>query len=163
MAIHPCWISIRNFINFQETFSRAGSRKIFSAHNDQSNMNTGENGFQENYWNFWLNKLLKFLTRGKNWFSEKLRKNFVLENFWSESFSIRTSCIESSRFRARVAKGRPAFRDRITRRNPRVQNRISKGRSGLRKSKKYFRLIMTRVTWIVEKSGFQKNFENILS
>ena len=41
-------------------------------------------------------------------------KNFVLENFWSESFSIRTSCIESSRFRARVAKGRPAFRDRIT-------------------------------------------------
>ena len=99
------------------------------------------------------------MNRGKKWFSEKLWKHFVLENFWSESFSIRTSCIESSRFRARVAKGRPAFRDRITRRNPRVQNRISKGRSGLRKSKKYFRLIMIRVTWIVEKSGFQKNFE----
>ena len=99
------------------------------------------------------------MNRGKKWFSEKLWKHFVLENFWSESFSISTSCIESSRFRARVAKGKPAFRDRITRRNPRVQNRISKGRFGLRNSKKYFRLIMIRVTWIVEKSGFQNNFE----
>ena len=53
------------------------------------------------------------MNRGKKWFSEKLRKNFDLENFRSESFSIRTSCIKSSRFRARVAKGRPAFRDRI--------------------------------------------------
>ena len=35
--------------------------------------------------------------------------------------------------------------------------------SGLEKSKKYFRLIMIRVTYIVEKSGFQKNFEKILS
>ena len=50
------------------------------------------------------------MKRGEKWFSEKLRKNFR-----SESFSIRTSCIESTRFRARVAKGRPAFRDRITR------------------------------------------------
>ena len=33
----------------------------------------------------------------------------------SDSFSTRTFCIESSRFRARVAKGRPAFRDHITR------------------------------------------------
>ena len=38
-----------------------------------------------------------------------------LEYFQSDSFSIRTSRIESSRFRARVAKDRPAFRDRITR------------------------------------------------
>ena len=30
--------------------------------------------------------------------------------------------------------------------------------SGLEKSKKYFRLIMIRVTYIVEKSGFQKKF-----
>ena len=51
---------------------------------------------------------------GKKWFSEKLGKNCDLKNFRSESFSIRTSCIESSRFQARVAKGRPAFRDRIT-------------------------------------------------
>ena len=35
----------------------------------------------------------------------------------SEKFLIRTSRIESSRFRARVAKRSPAFRDRITRRS----------------------------------------------
>ena len=52
-------------------------------------------------------------------------KNVDLENFRSESFSIRTSCIESSRFRARVAKGRPDFQDRISRGKLRVQNRIS--------------------------------------
>ena len=55
------------------------------------------------------------MKRGEKWFSEKLRKNVDLENFRSDSFSIRTSRIESSRFRARVAKGRPAFRDHITR------------------------------------------------
>ena len=54
------------------------------------------------------------LNRGKKWFSEKLRKIFDLENFRSESFSRRTSCIGSSRFRARVAEGRPASRDHIT-------------------------------------------------
>ena len=54
------------------------------------------------------------LNRGKKWFSENLRKNFDLENFRSESFSRRTSCIGSSRFRARVAEGRPASRDHIT-------------------------------------------------
>ena len=32
------------------------------------------------------------------------RKTFVLENFWSESFSKRPSSIESSCFRARVAR-----------------------------------------------------------
>ena len=40
---------------------------------------------------------------------------------------------QSSRFRARIAKGRPAFRDRITKDIIRVQNRTSKGRCGLRK------------------------------
>ena len=55
------------------------------------------------------------MKRGEKWFSEKLRKNVDLENVRSDSFSIRTSHIESSRFRARVTKGRPAFRDRITR------------------------------------------------
>ena len=57
------------------------------------------------------------MKRGEKWFPEKLRKFFDLEYFRSDSFSIRTSRIESSRFRARVAKGRPAFRDRITRRS----------------------------------------------
>ena len=88
----------------------------------------------------------------------KTLKNFDLENFWSKSFSIRTSCIESSRFRARVAKGRPGFQDRISRGKPRVQIRISKGSCGLRKSKKYFQLIMIRVAWNMNKSSFQKNF-----
>ena len=55
------------------------------------------------------------MKRGEKWFSEKLRKIFDLEYFRSDSFSIRTSRIESSRFRARVAKDMPAFRDRITR------------------------------------------------
>ena len=55
------------------------------------------------------------MKRGKNGFQKKLRKIFDLKIFRSESFSIRTSRIESSRFRTRVAKGRPAFRDRITR------------------------------------------------
>ena len=57
------------------------------------------------------------MKRGEKWFSEKFRKNFDLEIFRSNSFLIRTSRIESSRFRARVANGRPAFRDRITRRS----------------------------------------------
>ena len=55
------------------------------------------------------------MKRGEKWFSEKFRKNFDLEIFRSNSFLIRTSRIESSRFRARVAKDRPAFRDHITR------------------------------------------------
>ena len=50
------------------------------------------------------------MNRGKSGF----QKNFDLEDFRSESFSICTSCIESSRFRALVAKGRATFRDRIT-------------------------------------------------
>ena len=50
------------------------------------------------------------MNRGEKWFPEKL-KNFDLKNFRSDSFS----CIESSRFRARVAKGRPGFRGRISR------------------------------------------------
>jgi len=54
------------------------------------------------------------MNRGKKVVFRKTWKNFDLENFRSESFSIRISCIESSRFRARVAKGIPAFRDRIT-------------------------------------------------
>ena len=39
-----------------------------------------------------------------------------------------------------LAKGKPAFRDRITGERPRVQNCVLWGRCGLRKTKKYFRL-----------------------
>ena len=68
----------------------------------------------------------------------KTLKKFDLDNFWAESFPIRTSRIDSSLFRARVAKGRPAFRDRITRGKPRVQNSVSRGRCGLRKTEQIF-------------------------
>ena len=85
------------------------------------------------------------MKRGEKWFSEKLRKSFDLEYFRSDSFSIRTSRIESSRFQARVAKGRPAFRDRITRRT--LESKIVYRGVGadFEKPKKYFRLIMNRV------------------
>ena len=85
------------------------------------------------------------MKRGEKWFSEKLRKNFDLENFRSESFSTRTSCIGSTRFRARVAKERPAFRDRITRGS--LESKIVYRGVGadFEKQQKKFRLIMNRV------------------
>ena len=85
------------------------------------------------------------MKRGEKWCSEKLRKDFDLENFRSESFSIRTSSIESSRFRACVAKGWPAFRDRITKGS--LESKIVyRGVSAdFEKQKIYFRLIMNRV------------------
>ena len=39
---------------------------------------------------------------------------------------------------------------------PRVQNCVSRGKCGLRKTEKYFRLIMKRIAWIVEKVVFRK-------
>ena len=86
------------------------------------------------------------MKRGKNGFQKKLRKIFDLENFRSESFSIRTSRTESSRFRARFAKGRPAFRDCITRGS--LESKIVYRGVGaeFEKPKKYFLLIMNRVT-----------------
>ena len=100
---------------------------------------------------------------GEKWFSEKLRKNFDLENFRSDSFSIRTSRIESSRFQARVAKGRPAFRDHITRRSLEFKIGYRGVGADFEKPKKYFRLIIYREAWNVDKNGFQKNFEKFLT
>ena len=98
----------------------------------------------------------------KKWFSEKLRKNVDLENFRSDSFSIHTSTsrIESSRFRARVAKDRPAFRDRITRGS--LESKIGYRGVGadFEKPKKYFRLLMNRVAWNVDENGFRKTSKN---
>ena len=88
--------------------------------------------------------------------SKKLWTNFDLENIWSQSFSIRTSKGRAPASRARVAKERPAFRDRITRGKPRVQNCVSRGRCRLRKTVNIFSVYNDRVTWNVEKSGFQK-------
>ena len=78
-------------------------------------------------------------------FSERLRKIFDLEYFRSDSFSIRTSRIESSCFRARVAKGRPAFRDRITRRSHESKIVYRGVGADFEKPKKKFRLIMDKV------------------
>ena len=75
----------------------------------------------------------------------KLRKFFDLEYFRSDSFSIRTSRIESSRFQARVAKGNPAFRDRITRGSLEFKIGYRGVGADFEKPKKYFRLIMNRV------------------
>ena len=99
------------------------------------------------------------MKRGEKWFSEKLRKNFDLENFRSDSFSIRTSRIESSRFRARVAKGRPAFRDRITSRSQESKI-VYRGVGADFEIQKKFRLIMNREhkTWI--KMVFRKTSKN---
>ena len=85
------------------------------------------------------------MKRGEKWFSEKLRKNLDLEHFRSESFSTRTSCIGSTCFRARVAKGRPAFRDRITRGS--LESKIVYRGVGadFEKQQKKIRLIMNRV------------------
>ena len=85
------------------------------------------------------------MKREEKWFSEKLRKNFDLENFRSESFSTRTSCIGSTHFRARVAKGRPAFRDRITRGS--LESKIVYRGVGadFEKQQKKIRLIMNKV------------------
>ena len=71
-------------------------------------------------------------------------------------------CIESSRFQARVAKGKPAYRYRITGEN--LESRIEYQGVGadFEKPKKYFQLIMNKVARIVEKSGFQKNLEKNL-
>ena len=68
--------------NKKNIFS-ANKKNIFSANNEQGCMK-----------------------RGEKWFSENFEKTFDLENVRSDSFSIRTSRIES--FRARVAKGSPA-------------------------------------------------------
>ena len=91
------------------------------------------------------------------WIVEKsgFQKNF--EKFWLKKFSIQV-CLESSRFLARVAKGRPAFWDRIFRGN--LESKIVYRRvvANFENRKKYFRLIMIRVAWNMNKSSFQKNF-----
>ena len=100
----------------------------------------------------------------KKWFSEKLRKNFDLENFRSDSFSIRTSRIESSRFRARVAKGGLPSEIALPgeAKSPKL---CIEGWVRTLKSKKIFSAnneqgSIKRGMWI--QSGFQKSFENFL-
>ena len=54
------------------------------------------------------------MKRGENWFPKYYAK-MLTENIFGPSHSRYIPLRQSSRFRARVAKGRPAFRDRITR------------------------------------------------
>ena len=76
-------------------------------------------------------------------------RKFLKKN-WLSKFSVRVILDtylwkQGSRFRAGAAKGKPAFRDCITRGKHRVQNGVSRGKCGPRKTEKYFRLIMNRV------------------
>ena len=62
----------------------------------------------------------------------------MFEKNWLRKFSVRIILDtylwrQGSRFRARAAKGKPAFRDCITRGKHRVQNGVSRGKCGPRK------------------------------
>ena len=54
------------------------------------------------------------MKRGENWFPKYYAK-MLTQKIFGPSHSRYIPLRQSSRFRARVAKGRPAFRDRITR------------------------------------------------
>ena len=95
---------------------------IFSAYNDRVTWNVEKTGFQKTMKNFWLRI-----------FSVRVILDTYLEG-------------QSSRFRARVAKRRPVFRDCITRGKPRVQNCVSRGRCRLRKTVNIFSAYNDRVT-----------------
>ena len=64
---------------------------------------------------------------------------------------------------ASVAKGRPAFRDRITRGKPRVQNCVSRGRCRLRKTKKTFSAHNEQGNMKRGEKWFPKNYEKFLT
>ena len=74
---------------------------------------------------------------------------FIPGDFCDELYKYLSSMCFKRVFRARVAKGRPAFRDCITRGKPRVQNCVSRGRCRLRKTKNIFSAHNDRdETWI---------------
>ena len=95
---------------------------IFSAHNDRGIVvwNMNKSSFQKILEKFCLRKFPVWV---------------ILDTFevWRQS----------SRSRARITKGRPAFRDRITKGNLRIQNRIWKVRNS--KTEKIFDLFSVRV------------------
>ena len=88
------------------------------------------------------------MKRGEKWFPKNYEQILTWKIF-GPSHSRYVLLRQSSRFRARVAKGRPAFRDRITRGKPRVQNCVSRGRCRLRKTVNIFSFYNDRVTWNV--------------
>ena len=110
-----------NQSSFQKNFKNILTEKIFDPKKNLEKKT--EKIFSANNEQGSLNREKKVVFR-------KTLKNFDLENFRSES---------SSCFRARVAEGRPAFRDRITVGN--LESRIVYRGVGadLEKTGKYFR------------------------
>ena len=100
---------------------------------------------------------------GEKWFPEKSWKNFDLENCRSESFSIRTS--ERRAPASELVLQRGSLPSEIALQGGTLESKIVYRGVGadFEKPKKYFRLIMNRVLWNVEKSGFQKNYEKNLT
>ena len=77
--------------------------------------------------------------------SKKTMKNFDLEIF-GPSHCRYVPLRAELRFRASVAKRRPAFRDHITTGKPQVQNCVSRGRCRLRQTVNIFSAYNDRVT-----------------
>ena len=96
---------------------------ILSAYNDRVTWNVEKSGFQINFEKFWL---IKYSVR------------VILDT-------------QSSRFRARVAERRPAFRDRITRGSLESKIVYRKVDADLGKTENIFSA--HRVTWNAEKIG----------
>ena len=116
------------------------TEKIFSANNEQRTIKLGE-----------------------KWFPEKLLKIIVLENFQSESFSIRTS--EGRAPTSELVLQRGSLPSEIALQGGSLESKMVYRGVGadFEKPNKYFRLIMKRVPKNVEKRGFQKNFEKKLT
>ena len=95
--------------------------------------------------------------------SRKTLKKIDLENFRSESFSIRTS--EGRAPASELVLQRGSLPSEIALQGGSLESKMVYRGVGadFEKPKKYFRLIMKRVPKNVEKSGSQKNFEKKLT
>ena len=86
------------------------------------------------------------MKRGEKWLSEKLRKKLDLENYRSESFSIRTS--ESRAPSSEIVLQRRSLPSEIALQGGSLEFKIVyRGGADFEKPKKYFRLIMNRVSY----------------
>ena len=94
----------------------------------------------------------------KSGFQKNFEKIIDLENFRSESFSIRTS--EGRAPASEIVLQRGSLPSEIALQGGSLESKMVYRGVGadFEKPKKYFRLIMKRVPKNVEKSGFQKNF-----
>ena len=101
----------------------------------------------------------------KSGFQKNYEKKLDLENCRSESFSIRTS--ESRAPASELVLQRGSLPSDIALQGGSLKSKIvyrwPPAGADFEKPKKYFRLIMNRVLWNVEKSGCQKNLEKNLT